>query len=267
MKKVSRFGLMATTLALAPSTSMAFELSYQPWYSQVSGQVANQGREVSLRRELNLDEATSNGFAIAEGGWLRLSYTPLDYAEEGRVEESAQFGGSSYTADTRLFTDANLTDMAAQLIWRPFADDERDHGLGLGLTIKLLDGDIRVTDLDQQESGDGGAGPEVIPIAGPILFGPSDDDPTERKTFSEVFPMLTLRYRSSLFGFLEIAGEGSYISDDDNEVLELQLALEARGERVGFSAGWHEKRYDVSDGDFAMDARFKGVFARLSVYL
>ncbi len=267
MKKVSQAQLIGLVVAVAlPLQGQAFEVAYKPWFAQVSGVVSNEGREVSLRDELNLDHAASHGFAVAEGSWLRLSYTPIDYAEEGNVVSTVQFGNSEYSENTRLFTDADLTDMAAQFVWRPFNDDDQDLGLGIGLTVKLIDGDIQVTDLDAQEE-EGGPGIGNIPVLGPILGGPQDQSSVERETFSEVFPMGTLRYRTSVFDFMTLGFEASYVSFDDDEVLEMGFDFQFRGESLAFTAGWHEKRYDVSDDGFGLDARFKGIFAQLSVYL
>ncbi|MGJ8669127.1 MAG: hypothetical protein ACSHXK_06530 [Oceanococcus sp.] len=267
MKKVSGSCMLALVAAsLFPAHGHAFEGSYKPWFTEVDGVVNNEGREVSLRDELNLGHATSHGFSIAEGSWLTLSYTPLDYAEEGTVTSTATFGGSEYSENTRLSTDADLTDMAARVLWRPFNDDKVGMGLGIGLTVKVLDADITVTNLDAPEDG-GGPGIGNIPVLGPILGGPQDNSAQERKTISEVFPMATLTYRMPLFDFLTLGLEASYITFEDDEVLEMGFDVQVRGESVGFTAGWHEKRYDVSDGDFGLDARFKGLFAQLSFYL
>lgn len=266
MKKVSCICSLGLAMAWMPLSAQAFEAAYKPWFTQVDGVVSNEGREISLRDELNLDHASSHGFSVGEGSWLRISYTPLDYAEEGTVTSTVQFGGSEYSANTRLFTDADLTDMAARFLWRPFNDDKQGHGLGLGVTIKVIDGDVVVTDLDAAEDG-GGPGPGSIPLLGPFLGGSQDQSAEERRTLSEVFPMGTLSYRMPLFGFLTVGAEASYISYDDDEVLEFNLDFEFRGESVGFSGGWHEKRYDVTDDGFGLDARFKGLFAQLSIYL
>lgn len=268
MKKVSCLSILGLVAAsLLPLQAQALEVAYKPWFSRIQGDVSSSGRQVSLRNELNLEQATSQGFAVAEGRWLRLTYTPMDYAAEGVVNTTTQFGNSEYSQNTRLFTDANLTDMGARLMWFPFNDHEQDLGLGLGLTVKIVDADVELTNLDAKEEQGGGAGLGSLPVLGPILGGAASPPVTERETLSEVFPMATASYRMVAFDWITLGAEASYVSYDDNDALEMQLDLQFRGEVIGFSAGWHEKRYDIKGSSFGLDARFKGLFAQLSIYL
>ena len=269
MRKVSWAGVlgttamttaMATAMTLSSFNASALEVAYSPWYTQVKGNVSNQGREVSLRDELNLDNSASQGWLVAEGNWLRLTYTPIDYSENGKVSSSTNFGGSTYQSNTNLRTEADLTDMGARFLWQPF--DETNFGIGV--TVKVLDGDIQVTNLDQEE--DAGPGIGSIPVLGGLLGG-EQPKRVEKRTFSEVFPLLSVNYRMPITDFLTVGGEASYVTYDGNEVLEMGLDLEVRGEAVGLRLGWHEKRYDVTDDDFSLDARFKGIFGQLSFYL
>lgn len=256
MKKVSKAAWIIAAGLAAPLNAQAFELAYQPWYVAIDGEVLNRGPAISLRDELNITHASSHGFSVAEEGWLRLSYTPIDVAETGTVVTETTFGGSTYTTGTNLRTNADLTDMAAQFMWRPFSDADMAQGLAIGATIKVVDAVVDVTNLDAPEEGGG------LPI-----LGGGNPSPTERETISEVFPMLSLRYRGPLYGLLHMDAEASYITYEDDEVLELQLAMEVRGDSVGFILGWHQKNYDISTDSFGLDAQFKGMFARVSLYL
>ncbi|RZO84947.1 MAG: hypothetical protein EVA65_08010 [Oceanococcus sp.] len=257
MKKVSLIAPLSLGLAaIMPLNAAAeTEFGYTPWFSSVSGTVSDQGREISLREELKLNSSTSHGFIVDEGGWLRLNYTPVDYSAQGQVTSETQFGGSVYPVSADLLTDADLTDMGLRLLWHP--GEQTDFGLGV--TVKVIDADIRVTNMDS--GGDGG-------LLGGLLGGGGDDEPsTERETVSEVFPMLSLAYSNPLTDLFSVGGEASYITYEDDEVLEFAAHIEFRGEAVGLRLGWQEKRYDISDNGFTLDARFNGAYAQLSVYL
>lgn len=256
MKKVSLIGTLGLGVAaLWPLTSSAeTEFGYSPWFTSVSGTVSDQGREISLRNELKLNNSTSHGFLVDEGGWLRLTYTPVDYSAQGQVISETQFGGTVYPVSADLHTDADLTDMGLRLLWHP--GEQTD--LGLGLTVKVIDGDIRVTNLD--EGGGGG-------LLGGLLGGGDDETATERETVSEVFPMLSVAYTNALTDLFSVGGEASYITYEDDEVLEFAAHIEFRGDAAGLRLGWQEKRYDISDSGFTLDARFKGAYAQVSFYL
>jgi len=255
MKKVSLMAALGMTVAAAwPLSSLAeTAFGYSPWLTSVSGTVSDEGREISLRDELNLNSSTSHGYFVDEGGWLRLNYTPVDYSEQGQVNSEAQFGGTVYTVATELQTDADLTDMGLRMLWRP--GEQTDFGLGL--TIKVIDADIRVT----AESDDDGG------LLGGLLGGGGEGSSTERETFSEVFPMFSLAYSNAVTELFSLGTEASYVSYQGDEVMEFAAHVEFRGESLGLRLGWQEKRYDVGDEGFTLDARFKGAYAQLSVYL
>lgn len=256
MKKVSLITTLGITAAVVwPLTSLAdTAFGYSPWLPSVSGTVSDEGREISLRDELNLNSSTSHGFVVDESGWIRLSYTPVDFSEQGQVNSEAQFGGSVYNVATELQTDADLTDMGLRVLWHP--GEQTDFGVGL--TLKLIDADIRVT---SEDAGDDGG------LLGGLLGGGDDEPNTERETFSEAFPMLSLAYNNAVTELFSLGAEASYVSYQDDEVMEFAGHIEFRGESVGLRLGWQEKRYDVGDEGFTLDARFKGAYALLSVYL
>jgi hypothetical protein len=231
MKKVSL--LLATGLLSLPGVGFATDFSYSPWYAQLDGDVQNQGREISLNNELGLSSTASHGWVVDEG-WLKLSYVPMSFGGNGVVTAQTDFGGSSYSSNANVRTDADFTDLAARFLWRPF------EALGVGLTAKILDGEITVS----EEGGD-----------------------SENKTISEIFPLLSVTYTLPVMEFFNVNSDASYVKYGDNEVLEMGLNFELRGSTMGFSAGWHEKRYDVQDNDFRLRARIKGIFAQISVYL
>lgn len=228
MKKVSLSCLLA--LGFLPAAAQATGFGYTPWHAELSGTI--QG-DVSLRNELGLESSASHGFLV-DDGWLKLSYTPVDFSGSGEVDGDFTFQGVTFSDSETVRTHARFADMAGRALWQPY------DSLGLGLTLKLLDGEVDITD---------------------------EDGETQQRTISEVFPMASLVVSHPLNDLFRLGGEASYIRYDDDEVLELGLDVEIRGEQVGVKFGWHEKRYRVEDGDFQLDTRLKGLFAQIVFYI
>lgn len=253
-EKVSLAGV-ALTMLLAAQPAQAVGVIYQYWHMQPEGQVSDSGRELDLRGDLNLSNESSHGWHI-DADWLQLGFEPMDFAARAVLEQEANFGGSTFTSDSEIQTTTELDDLSAGYTWW-FAD----WG-GVGGTLKIIDGEIVV-----EEVGDGGGG---LPLPLPGLGG--DDEPQrESETVSEVFPMLTLSGRYALTTVFELAGQVGYITYDDDEVLEMRFAVSVPPRSddhsgLGMSLGWLDKRYDVSDGQFTLDSRISGLYARFSAY-
>ncbi len=231
MKKVSLLAVIS--LAFLPGVASAVGFVYSPWYAQLGGEVQNQGRPIPLRDELGLHSSASHGWLI-DDEWMTFSYQPLLFRGDGVLQGDANFGGATFTGSAQVRTEADFTDLAARFMWSPL------RGLGVGITAKILDGEITVS----EEGGD-----------------------SATKTVSEVFPMATLEYSVPLMNFVDLGVEAAYIRFDDDEVLEMGLNFELRGAVVGFTVGWVEKRYDVADEGFRLNSRINGVFAQLAFYI
>ncbi len=230
MKKVSLLGWIL--LAGASGNAAATEVGYWPWYARVQGEVQHQGRPVSLRDELGFRNSASHGFLIDQG-WLRLSYMPMDYAAVGTLSEDTTFGGSQFGSDTEVYSTADITDLGARFLWPLF-----DGRLGLGGSIKILDGEVEVS--ETEEGGE-----------------------SDRRTFSEVFPTLSLQYDQPIMDLFSLALEANYIGFEDQWILELDagISVQTRYTRIGF--GFHQKEYDLEDGGSALKAEAKGLYAKL----
>ncbi len=227
MKKVSLLVLFC--LSLNSYSASATGIGYWPWYGRVSGTVQNQGRAVDLRDEMGLGNSASHGWLV-DDGWLQLSYMPMDFAGSGQLSSDATFGGASFSSDANVQTQADFTDLGARFLWFPWRD------LGLGLAVKILDGEIVVSE-------EGGA---------------SDSD-----TISEIFPLATVSYSTDLLQLMRLNLDAGYIAFEKNWALELSAGLEIAAEPMRIRLGWHQKQYDVTNGESAMDARVGGLYAQL----
>lgn len=235
-----------------PAQALAFGIGYRPWYAEPQGVIQSQGRELDLREDLNLEASYSGGWVI-ETNLLELSFTPLDYASTATLEEAADFGPNSFAAGTEVETRTEIDDLAARYLWRPWP------ALGIGVTAKWLDALVMVSEVTDEEDDGGGGG-----LLGGLLGG--GEPVSETRTFSELFPMLSVAAALPLMELFSLEAEGAYIRYEDDEVLEYSLAIAVRGEFVGLSLGWQEKRYDVRDQDFRLDARVNGLLAQLDYY-
>ncbi len=230
MRKVSLLGWIV--LAGASGTATATEVGYWPWYARVQGEVQHLGRPVSLRDEMGFRNSASHGFLIDQG-WLRLSYMPMDYAAFGTLSEDTTFGGTQFSSDTQVYSTADITDLGARFLW-PLLDGR----LGVGGSIKILDGEVEVSEAEE-------------------------DGQSDSRTFSEVFPTLSLQYDQPVMDLFSLGLEANYIGYEDQWILELDasISVQTRYTRIGF--GFHQKEYDLEENGSALKAKAKGLYARL----
>ncbi|MGH8504668.1 MAG: hypothetical protein ACRETM_01730 [Stenotrophobium sp.] len=229
--------LLLPTLAQA----QGFGLAYGNWDARVSGTITDNGAKLNLDRDLGAHATNRNSYALhwdTGPGWWRpdiaADYMRIQVAGNNQSTSGGlQFGGIVLAPgiSTLLITHADIRDTGVTLRY-PFT-------LGVvraaaGVTVRRLDGDIRVQDSS----------------------GTAQSDQPVNKTF----PMAHLRLELPLAPRLSLVASGNWIAGGGNRAND--FTAEARARIIGplsISAGWRYKYYYVSSNGYLLDTRLQGL--------
>ncbi len=173
---------------------------------------------------------------------IKLSRTTLDTQGATSLSSSFSFGGEVFAVDTILDTTNEITTMDYILYYEILDNDL--VSFDVGVNVKELDGDFVVTDASSTR--------------------------TASDTFTGYVPM---GYGRAAFGIpgtgLGAYVEGSFLSIDDNSIVDYQVALtysfiESLALDLTLQAGYRSLELDIEDiDDVYADLQFDGAFVGL----
>ncbi|MEN8718698.1 MAG: hypothetical protein ABF296_00385 [Oceanococcaceae bacterium] len=225
--------LSAMLTPLATAQGPQAEVRY--WYADPSGTVREQGLTFDIDDDLEMSAESTLGVVLR---WKGLFASVQNLEFHGRGAVTVQTGlplplpiiGDLLSGEEEVpFTSrVDLDDYT--LGWTPV----QVWGFRLGAAAKHLAGSLDAEEQDNVES--------------------IDVDAT--------FPMLALSYQREVGALgLAVGVDGLWIEYDGDTVYEWQLAVSRVLPGLQLSAGFRQQRYDIIDGDDAIDATIDGLFA------
>ncbi|WP_421132436.1 TIGR04219 family outer membrane beta-barrel protein [Alteromonas sp. A079] len=219
----------------------------QAWQTDTTGGFADS----SSTANFNFDDETNTSFYVAVEHPLpfipniKVARTTLDNSGTTALDTSFTFDGELYTANSNVDTTIDLTATDFILYYELFDNDL--ISFDLGVNAKYIDGSLSVVDAASNTQGTG--------------------------EFSGVVPMAYSRLQLGLpFTGLAAYAEGSYLSFDDHELSDYQVAvaysfIESLAVDMTLQVGYRKVTVDIEDlDDVYADMEFDGVFAGLEVH-
>ncbi|NDV92573.1 TIGR04219 family outer membrane beta-barrel protein [Alteromonas sp. 345S023] len=247
-------GLLAAALgcALFSVTTQADTIAgvyagAQAWQTDTTGGFADS----SSTANFNFDDETNSSLYIAFEHPVplvpnvKVVHTTLDNNGTTTLDSSFSFDGELYTANSEVNTITELEATDLILYYELFDNDL--VSFDVGLNAKYIDGAFYVEDTasDTQSSGE----------------------------FSGVIPMVYSKVQVGLpFTGLAAYAEGSYLSFDDHELSDYQVAvtysfIESIAVDMTVQLGYRNVTVDIEDiDDVYADMEFDGVFAGLELH-
>lgn len=247
-------GLLAATLGCAlfsvnthADTIAGIYAGAQAWQTETTGGFADS----SSTANFNFDDETNSSLYIAFEHPvplvpnLKVVHTTLDNSGTTTLDSSFTFDGELYTANSEVDTITELDATDLILYYELFDNDL--VSFDVGLNAKYIDGAFYVedTESDTQSSGE----------------------------FSGVVPMVYSRVQVGLpFTGLAAYAEGSYLSFDDHELSDYQVAvtysfIESIAVDMTVQLGYRNVTVNIEDiDDVYADMEFDGVFAGLELH-
>ncbi|GGW91743.1 TIGR04219 family outer membrane beta-barrel protein [Alteromonas halophila] len=219
----------------------------QGWHTGVTGGYADSENTAAF----NFDDKTNSSFYVAFEHFVpfvpnaKVSRTTMDSAGTTNLTTDFTFEGNTYTANTNVVTDSQMTSTDLILYYELFDNDL--VSFDLGVNGKYIDGTFSVEDTQSATSG--------------------------VKDFSGIVPTLYSRFGVGLpFTGLAAYAEGSYLSFDDHTLSDYQLAvtysfIESLAVDMTVQLGYRNVSVDIEDLDGAYaDLEYDGVFAGLELH-
>jgi outer membrane protein len=247
-------GLLAAALGCAlfsvtthADTIAGIYAGAQAWQTDTTGGFADS----SSTANFNFDDETNASLYIAFEHPvplvpnLKVVHTTLDNNGTTTLDSSFSFDGELYTANSEVDTITELDATDLILYYELFDNDL--VSFDVGLNAKYIDGTFYVEDTasNTQSSGE----------------------------FSGVIPMVYSKVQVGLpFTGLAAYAEGSYLSFDDHELSDYQVAvtysfIESIAVDMTVQLGYRNVTVDIEDiDDVYADMEFDGVFAGLELH-
>lgn len=236
MKFVKVLVLSGAILA-GPATAGEIRATVGGWQYGLSGSATDAGTVYDFERDLGVGKDSGRSVQLAwdtgPGWWPDLEFTYSGIKAGGtRTFTSPPLPGSRTLAVAADTVDLDLT-ARYPLYWH-------DLSTSIGLSLKRLAGDIRIDDSDQPQ--------------------PS------RQRFNEFIPQGQLQFRWDLSRFLVLGATAQGIAYQGDHAVEWRAGSELRlFDPVLVDFGWQDKRYKLTAGDYALDARVRGLYLRVGL--
>ncbi|EON92778.1 hypothetical protein MARLIPOL_08494 [Marinobacter lipolyticus SM19] len=233
--------ILAAPLAHADVVGLGANVSY--WDSDLSGKAASNGDVVDVENDLDLDsDSNANLSAYIEHPVpllpnVRLNYTTIE--QSGRGELGASFDNIivGLGGTTEVQSDLDLDQLDLTLYYEVL---DNWVNLDLGLTVRDLDGELRVQEV------------------GGTAVSESEID--------AVVPMGYLAARFDLpFTGVSVGGEANLITFDGDSVYDYNAYGQYEIAMLQLRAGYREISIDYEDGDDELDIDLGGPFASVGV--
>lgn len=256
-KRLSRLaasGLLSVCLASSPPAHAAgvdFSVGGGGWRTAPSGTIRYNsggaaGTDVRLENDLGLNSRTQ-GYLWADLEHpiplvpnVRVEYASLKTSGTKVLSRNLVYGGSTYTASTRVTSDGSVKQSDLILYYAPINNWLK---LDLGLDVKYLDVQFRLSDSGQSTQA---KGTTVVPM----LYG--------NVSFQIPTTSLSLGVAGSFIGY-----GGSSFSD-----LRARAAY-LFGSHIGVEGGYRRVRLKIDsdsidpNGDIRFDGTYLGLFAAI----
>lgn len=234
----------ATGLAAAGNSGNT-GLHYQFWDLDISGYVEDGDSRLDFDRDLQVEPRQERFYSFrwntGPGYWPDISaaYTPID--AEGRSTSSASGGqildipigvGGSTTA----LIDADIDDWELSF---SYPLQLGSSAVAIGLTAKKLDGEVLILENGQTE--------------------------VSREEINQTFPQLHLGLTLPLAKNFLLETAGNYVRAEGDQVHDWHAAARLQFGKLCLSGGWQERRYQVQNTSYDIDARLSGAFAGLGL--
>lgn len=239
-------GTFAASPVLADTIAGVY-VGAQAWKADTTGGFADN----SAQADFNLDDDTQGSAYIAAEHPIpfvpnvKLIHTTMDTQGNTDLTADYTFDGTTYAADTSLYTQVDLTTTDIILYYELFDNDI--VSFDVGINGKYVDGSLLVQDNDSARSG-------------------STD-------FSGVIPMAYSRVQFGLpFSGLGAYAEGSYLSIDDHTFSDYQVAvtysfIESLAVDMTLQLGYRDVELDIEDlDDVYADMAYDGAFLGLELH-
>ncbi|MEQ3639997.1 MAG: TIGR04219 family outer membrane beta-barrel protein [Alteromonas sp.] len=250
MKKsllVAALGCALVSVSSHADTIAGVYVGAQAWQTDTSGGFADTNNTANFSFD---DETNSSVYIALEHPVpflpnVKINQTTLDNSGVTTLDSSFTFDGQLYTANSEVATDIDLTSTDLILYYELFDNDL--VSFDLGINAKYIDGALLVNDRASATQG-------------------SAD-------FSGIVPMAYSKIQVGLpFTGLSAYAEGSYLSFDDHELSDYQVAvaysfIESIAIDMTVQLGYRNVTVDIEDlDDVYADMEFDGVFAGLELH-
>lgn len=237
-------GLSGSTVA---DTFAGLYIGAQGWDMGTSGGYSDSANSAAF----NFNDKTNSSYYVAAEHFVpfvpnvKLRKTTMDAAGITNLASDFTFQGDTYTADTQILTDSEISSTDLILYYELFDNDL--VSFDVGVNGKYIDGTLAVEDTQSSTSG--------------------------AEAFSGVVPTLYSRIQLGLpFTGLAAYAEGSYLSFDEHTLSDYQVAvtysfIESLAVDMTLQLGYRQTRIDIEDLDGAYaDLEYDGAFAGLELH-
>lgn len=225
-------------LAAGPASADDIRASFGGWRYELSGTATDAGTVYDFERDLGVRGSGRHslelGWNTGPGWWpdLALSYTQIDAGGMRTFQNPPPIPGSRTLAAEADNDDIDLT--ARYPLW------SGTLSASAGVTLKRL--------------------------AGLIVIDDSDQPQPSRQRFDEYIPQGHLQLHWNLSQWLVLSATGQGVEYQGDHALEWRALAELRLFRpVVVEFGWQEKSYELTTGNYALDARLRGALLRVGV--
>ncbi|HET8800121.1 MAG TPA: TIGR04219 family outer membrane beta-barrel protein [Marinobacter sp.] len=231
--------VLATPLAQADVLGLGASVSY--WDSELTGQAADNGQQVDVENDLNLEnESNANASLYFEHPVpvlpnVRLSYTLIQ--QSGRGELGADFGGIDFNSGADVQSDLDLEQLDLTLYYEVL---DNWVNLDLGLTARDLSGELLVRQVGSSA--------------------------VNKTTVDAVIPMgyVAARFDLPLTG-ASLGAEGNFVSYSGDSVHDFNAYGQFEMAMVQFRAGYRQMSIDYEDSNDRLDVEIDGPFVSAGV--
>lgn len=235
-------GTLVMTAPLAQADVLGLGASVSYWDSELTGQAADNGQQVDVENDLNLEnESNANASLYFEHPVpvlpnVRLNYTLVQ--QSGRGELRADFGGITAGPGVPVQSDLDLEQLDLTLYYEVL---DNWVNLDLGLTARDLDGELLV------QARDG----------------------TNRSSRTEIDAVIPMGYVAARFDLpltgASLGAEGNFVSYSGDSVHDFNAYGQFEMAMVQFRAGYRQMSIDYEDSNDRLDVEIDGPFVSAGV--
>lgn len=238
MKLQRVLAILALSAVAGPVAAGEARLAFGGWRYDLDGTANDAGTVYDFDRDLGVRGRGRQVLELAwdtgPGGWPDLV---LGYAEIGAA------GSRTYD---------NLPPLPGQQTLETSADND---DIDLTARYPLLRGPLSVA-----------AGLTLKRLSGTIVIDDSNQPQPSRQDFDEIIPQGHVHLRWDFSRLLALAATGQGVEYQGDRAVEWRALAELRlFDPVRVEFGWQEKRYELTTGDYGLDARLRGALLRVGV--
>nr|WP_221200495.1 TIGR04219 family outer membrane beta-barrel protein [Litorivivens lipolytica] len=207
----------------------------QGWSGDLRGEETGDDK-IDLEDDLGFDDERANSIFVALEHPIpvlpniRLASTEMEIKETGTLTRSFNYDGKTYTANSQVTSDFDLSHIDATLYYEIL---DNIVSVDVGLTARMFDGDATISDGNQTGTSD-------IDFTIPLLYVGARVD----------LPL------TGLYATGEIHG----LKVDDDSIIDTKLGIGYEIGIVAFEAGVRSFEIDAEDDDAEFNMTVEGAF-------